>query len=788
MEDRLDIPEDLPLATFRRLMRATLRMKRAIGPLLTGAGLTGAQFHTLVRIPDQGIPVTRLAAKAWADPGNASGVIDRLEREGLVERRPATHDRRVVLVHTTACGRRRVAELWPAYLDCIRRNMAPLGDRGAEQPGRAVGETRAKGGLRCRGDHRNPATTTGTATTGGDATAPRTKRPPTAAGTHRGMLRPAPPADPVPATGRRPAGRRGRDARRAAAAPTAVLPTGAPPGMGGRPRAGGAAGGPPNGAPGWGGPGGGRPGQRPGWSALQALLRSLAFMRNYQWPTLASLFCLLASSAGNLAVPRLTQQIVDSGILQDRMQAILIGAVVIVAVTALRSLFTYLQGVLSARVSQGVAYDLRNSLYDHIQSLSFSYHDRAQTGQLLTRATSDVDMVRMFISHGVIQIVTTVVLLAGSFYLLFTTNWRLALHVIPVMAVVFVVFTYMSKIGRPMFRLVQEKIATLNTHLEENLVGVRVVKAFTGATREQQRFEVGSEELYDQSMRVSRIFSLAIPLVFAMANFGTLVVTWGGGIQILAQRLTIGELVAFQGYLIVAMFPITMLGMIMMSISQASASAERIFEILDAESDVKEKPDAAVLRPLTGGLRFEEVGFRYFGIGAPVLQEVSFATGAAETLAIVGATGSGKSTIINLIPRFYDVTAGRITIDGVDIRDVTLQSLRRQIGIVLEETTLFGGTIRENIAYGRPDATDDRGGRRPRTRRGRPPVHQFGFPERLPTRQVGERGVTLSGGQKQRIAIARALLIDPRILIFDDSTSNVDYETEVQIRGAIDRS
>ena len=483
-------------------------------------------------------------------------------------------------------------------------------------------------------------------------------------------------------------------------------------------------------------------------------------------------------------MPRLTQQIVDSGILQDRMQAILIGAIVIVAVTALRSLFTYIQGVLSARVSQGVAYDLRNSLYDHIQSLSFSYHDRSQTGQLLTRATNDVDMVRMFISHGVIQIVTTAVLLADSLYLLFVTNWRLALHVIPVMAVVFVIFSYMSKIGRPMFRAVMEKIATLNTRLEENIVGVRMVKAFTGAGHEQQQFEVSSNALYEQSMRVSRIFSLAIPLVFAMANFGTLVVTWGGGVQILAQRLTIGELVAFQGYLIVAMFPITMLGMIMMSISQASASAERIFEILDAESDVKEKPDAATLRPLTGGLRFEGVGFRYFGVGAPVLQDVSFATGASETLAIVGATGSGKSTIINLIPRFYDVTSGRVTIDGVDIRDVTLQSLRRQIGIVLEETTLFGGTIRENIAYGRPDATDAQVAAAARAAA----AHQFisGFPDGYDS-VVGERGVTLSGGQKQRVAIARALLIEPRILIFDDSTSNVDYETEVQIRAAIEK-
>ena len=609
------------------------------------------------------------------------------------------------------------------------------------------------------------------------------KQPPPRGGGEqdRGAPRRQPEPGAAPGPNGAPGAPRNRSAGEPSARPGAAgTLNGGPPGAGGSPRRGGG----PNGA-GWGGPGGGgRPGQRPGRAALRALVRSLTFMRNYQWPTLASLLCLLASSAGNLAVPRITQQIVDSGILEDRLQAILIGAAVIVAVTALRSLFTYLQGVLAARVSQGVAYDLRNTLYDHIQSLSFSYHDRSQTGQLLTRATNDVDMVRMFISHGVIQIITTAVLLAGSLYLLFATNWRLALHVIPVMAAVFVIFSYMSRIGRPLFRAMMEKVATLNTRLEENIVGVRMVKAFTGAAHEQRRFEAGSRELYDVSMHASRIFSLAIPLVFAMANFGTLVVTWGGGVQILAQRLTIGELVAFQGYLIVAMFPITMLGMIMMSISQASASAERIFEILDAESEVKEKPGAAALRPLTGGVRFEEVGFRYFGVGAPVLQEVSFATGAAETLAIVGATGSGKSTIINLIPRFYDVTSGRITIDGTDVRDVTLQSLRRQIGIVLEETTLFGGTIRENIAYGRPDASDAEIVAAARAAA----AHQFisGFPDGYES-VVGERGVTLSGGQKQRVAIARALLIDPRILIFDDSTSNVDYETEVQIRNAIEK-
>jgi len=543
---------------------------------------------------------------------------------------------------------------------------------------------------------------------------------------------------------------------------------------------------PPNGGPGGWSNGGGRPRGRPRVRrpALRALVRSLLFMRHYKAATLASLVCLLASSAGNLAVPRITQLVVDSGILDDRLQAIVIGSLMIFAVTVLRSLFTYLQGVLAAKVSQGVAYDLRNSLYDHIQSLSFSYHDRSQTGQLLTRATSDVDMVRTFISTGVIQIVTTAILIVGSLYLLFITNWRLALHVVPVMLAVFVLFSFMARKGRPIFRGIQEKIAALNTRLEENLVGVRVVKAYTGAVREQRRFDGSSQELYDQSMRAAGVFSLAIPLVFAMSNFGTLVVTWGGGIQILAQRLSIGELVAFQGYLIVAMFPITMLGMIMMSISQASASAERIFEILDAESDVKESPGAAELQPLAEGVRFEGVGFRYFGLGAPVLEDVTFATGAAETIAIVGGTGSGKSTIINLIPRFYDVTEGRISIDGVDIRDVTLESLRRQIGIVLEETTLFGGTIRENIAYGRPDATEEQVTAAARAAA----AHEFisSFPNGYHS-EVGERGVTLSGGQKQRIAIARALLIEPRVLIFDDSTSNVDYETEVRIRAAIEK-
>lgn len=490
------------------------------------------------------------------------------------------------------------------------------------------------------------------------------------------------------------------------------------------------------------------------------------------------------SSGSSLVIPRLTQVIIDQGITGRETLVILWGAAAIVALALVRALFSFLQGFLAAKASQGAAYELRNSLYARIQTLSFGYHDRAQTGQLLTRATSDVEMVRMFVGMGVLQLISALIMMIGSLILLLRINWQLALLTLPIMLSVLVVFGLFAGKGRPLFVLVQQRLGNLNTILQQNLAGVRVVKAFAREPHEFGRFGVSNQELMEANVRVGRLFAFAMPLIFGISNLGTLGVVWGGGYQIIAGRLSIGELVAFQGYLMMTLFPMLMLGMIIMGVAQAGAGAERIFEILDAEAEVRERPDARELPPIAGRVTFENVTFRYFDSGEPVLREVSFAAEPGQTVALVGATGSGKSTIINLIPRFYDVSAGGVLVDGHDVRDLTLESLRRQTGIVLQETVLFAGTVRENLAYGRPDASDEEIVAAAKTAE----AHDFiaAFPDGYDT-AVGERGVTLSGGQKQRIAIARALLIDPRILILDDSTSSVDTETEYRIQQALER-
>ncbi len=458
-------------------------------------------------------------------------------------------------------------------------------------------------------------------------------------------------------------------------------------------------------------------------------------------------------------------------------------AVLIVAFAIMRGLFSFVQAYMAESTSQGVAFDFRNEIFAKIQRLSFSYHDQNQTGQLMIRATDDVEKLRLFIAQGLVLAAQAFILLIVTLTILFLTNWRLTLVVLPTLPVALILFMIFGAISQPLFVKVQIRISAMNTVLQETLAGIKVVKAFTRESHEQQRFDRAAGDVLSQGLAVSRTFAFLFPFIFLIAQIGQAAILYFGGKQILEGTLNLGEYQKFSLYLIYVFFPLGQLGFIISLMSQASASAQRIFEILDAKSDVTDKPNAIDLPPIQGHVEFKDVAFRYFGSGDPVLQDVSFNAEPGQTIALLGATGSGKTTIINLIPRFYDVSEGAILIDGHDIRDVKLDSMRSQIGIVLQETNLFSGTIRDNIAFGRPDAALDDVIAAAQAAS----AHDFimSFPQGYDT-PVGERGTTLSGGQKQRVAIARALLLNPRLLILDDSTSSVDLQTEYKIQKALD--
>lgn len=469
--------------------------------------------------------------------------------------------------------------------------------------------------------------------------------------------------------------------------------------------------------------------------------------------------------------------------LANAPQALMSALVAILVFAILRGVFSFLQAFWAEKNSQAVAYDLRNDLYAKIQQLSFAYHDKNQTGQLMIRATDDVEKVRLFIGQGLLQLIGAVILLSGTVIILFSSNVSLAWTAMPILPAAIVLFGVFASLAQPMFTKVQQKLSHLNTVLQENLAGVKVIKAFTREKEQQAKFRAAADDTMNQSIAVNRLFTFLFPLVFLIANLGQAAILYVGGKQIIVGTLSIGAWQEFSLYLMYLFFPIMMFGMIVTQMGQASASADRIFEILDAESDIVDKPNASKLPAVKGDVKFENVTFRYVGGGEPVLKNVTFEAKSGETIALLGATGSGKTSIINLLPRFYDPVEGSITIDGHDLRDVTLDSLRSQIGIVLQETTLFSGTIRENIAFGKPDATLEEVQAAAKSAA----AHDFimSFPDGYNT-HVGERGTTLSGGQKQRVAIARALLLDPRILILDDSTSSVDVTTEAHIQAALE--
>lgn len=517
---------------------------------------------------------------------------------------------------------------------------------------------------------------------------------------------------------------------------------------------------------------------------MKSLRRAVSYLGPYKFLAIGAIFSLFMVTAMNLVSPQLLRWVIDQGITARSPTAIAWGTAGLAVVAIARGIFNFTQSFWSEKASQSVAFDVRNELFTKIQSLSFSYHDHAQTGQLMTRATNDVELVRQFTGQALFQLLNAIIMVVGSALVLLVMNWQLALITLLIVPIIGVILTYFTKNVRPMFEVIQEKLSQLNTILQENLAGIRVVKAFARSPFETQRFGVSNQDYKKTNFDFIRALSATFPLVFFFSNLGTATVLGFGGFQVIDNRLSVGELVAFIAYLNFLIQPLMAIGFLSGIVARASVSAERIFEVLDARNEVIDSPDAKPLPPVTGQVIFDLVRFRYVGQTINVLDGVSFTAEPGQTVAILGATGSGKSTIINLIPRFYDVTEGRVLIDGHDVRDVTLDSLRSQIGIVLQETTLFSGTIRDNIAYGRPEATDEAVIIASKAAQ----AHDFileqadGYQSR-----VGERGVGLSGGQRQRVAIARALLLDPRILILDDSTSAVDAETEYQIQQALDK-
>jgi ATP-binding cassette subfamily B multidrug efflux pump len=516
---------------------------------------------------------------------------------------------------------------------------------------------------------------------------------------------------------------------------------------------------------------------------MTGIKRTLTYLKKYLLPTSGALLSLLLVNAANLVSPKLLQRLIDDGVAALDMDVVWGVVIALFGVAIVRGLFNFLQGYLGEVASQGVAYELRNSIFEKLQNLSFSYHDRSHTGKLMTRMTSDVELVRMFLGRGLVMLVSSIVLLIGTLVMLFLMNWKLTLLVMLVIPGVGFIFMLFVKKIMPMSRTVQQKLGVLNTILQENLSGMRIVKAFAREGYEIERYSEANVDFLDANISMIKLFTTFSPLVFFMGNIGMVIVVGVGGLFVINGTLSLGELVAFTGYLIYLLMPMFMMGMIGAMLSRAEASAQRLFEVLDAESDVKDAPDAVTLPKVDGRVELRDVRFRYIGAESDVVTDLSFVAEPGQTIAILGQTGAGKSSIITLIPRFYDVAEGQVLIDGQDVRKVTLDSLRSQIGIVLQETTLFSGTIRKNIAYGRPEASVKKVEAAAKAAQ----AHEFILeqPEGYET-VVGERGVGLSGGQKQRIAIARALLLDPRILIMDDSTSSVDAETEYKIQQALE--
>jgi ABC-type multidrug transport system fused ATPase/permease subunit len=518
---------------------------------------------------------------------------------------------------------------------------------------------------------------------------------------------------------------------------------------------------------------------------MKTILRLIGFVQKYWFMLVMAFLCQIFGTAFGILIPRVLGQGIDDVLRLSQetgsTQPIIIAAVMVVAAGALRGIAMYGNRYFSEVVSQKVSYNIRNALYNRLQRLSFQFHDQNQTGQLMSRATVDVEATRMFFAMGLLGIVQVMLMFFGVVGMIIAINWQLALITIAfVVPVALLAVTFGNRI-RPIWMKVQQMLGFMGTTLEESLAGIGVVKAFSRQKEESRKFDAQVTTLYKDQMHAVRMMALAMPTMVFLVGIPAAVILWYGGTQVANGTMTVGQVTQFILYLGLLMMPIRQLGMMVNLYSRTVSAGQRILEILDTESKVKEKPDAIDVGKAKGRVTFENVSFSYDNI-SPALNNVSFDVQPGKLVALLGGSGSGKSTVANLLARFYDVTGGRISLDGVDIRDIKFSSLRKNVVAAQQDVFLFSSTIKENIAYGDVDASMDRIIEVAKAAQ----LHDFiqALPEGYDT-WVGERGDTLSGGEKQRLSIARTLLVNPSVLILDDSTASVDSETERLIRQAL---
>jgi len=517
-------------------------------------------------------------------------------------------------------------------------------------------------------------------------------------------------------------------------------------------------------------------------TSLRIYMRIIGLLRPHWLYALGTVISMALSTGLALIVPWLLALVIDTGLQHGRFSTLLLATGAILVTSSLRGLFAYGQGYLSQAVSNLVAYDLRNRLYDHLQTLSFSFHDEAETGQLMSRLTVDIEAVRNFIPLGLLRGLLALVTFGAVTIILFRLDWHLALITMICVPILILLSVQVGRRLRPIWLDVQNETGALGTVMQESLSGMRVVKAFAREDFEIAKYETKNREVRELNMSAMRLSAWNQPLMVLVLNVVTVLIIWVGGIAVIGHQLSLGVLVAVTQYILLLGTPVRSFGYMVTWFMRGVSGGIRIFSVLDTQSTISDAPGALALQRVQGHVRFDDVSFAY-GNGPEVLHDISIDAQPGQIIAILGATGSGKSTILHLLPRFYDAISGRITIDGKDIREVTQASLRRNVGLVLQDIFLFNATLRDNIAYGVANASDEQVIAAAKIAR----LHDFacGLPDGYDT-WVGERGVTLSGGQKQRVAIARTLLLNPRILVLDDSTSSVDMETEYLIQQALD--